>query len=154
MMKPPKGTLNRTIAMRSRSLNSTHFSVLGQGQGLHPSFWSAKYSHQEGRNPIRPIARNHKANAVTTAFVQVHSKSLTNLWKRRTAGWARSFTPCGMNLAASFTLKDLPRQTPADYIGGPRSPSTIGRRDGPSGRLAGADGLGSSSQASLTLWPQ
>src|SRR6266542_2226983 len=141
MMKPPKGMLKRMIATRSRSLNSTHFSVLGQGHGLHPSFWSAKYNHHEGRNPIRPMARNHNANAVTTAFVQVHSKSLTNLWKRRTAGWARSFTPCGMNLAASFTLKDLPRQTPADYIGGPRSPSNIDRRDGPSGRLAGAGRL-------------
>src|SRR6266542_4184695 len=104
MMKPPKGTLNRTIAMR-------------------------------------PIARNHKANAVTTAFVQVHSKSLTNLWKRRTAGWARSFTPCGMNLAASFTLKDLPRGTPADYIGGSRKPSKIGRRGRPRDRPADADGL-------------
>src|SRR5919197_5181964 len=141
MMKPPKGMLNRMIAITSRSLNSTHRSVLGQGHGLHPSFWSAKYSHQDGRNPIRPMASIHRKNASTTALVHVHSKSRTNVWKRTTPGCARSFTPCGMNLAASFIDRGPSRERRADHIAGSPDPPNIRGRDRPWGGPGAAGGL-------------
>ena len=50
----PKGMLNRITATTSRALNSKNFRVVGQGHLCHPSFWSAKYSHQDGTNAISP----------------------------------------------------------------------------------------------------
>src|SRR5436189_274798 len=54
-----------------------------------------------------------------------------------------------MNLAASFTLENLPGERRADYIGSSAGSSNIGRRGGPRGRLAV---LGGFTASALTRW--
>src|SRR2546430_4213333 len=146
MMKPPKGMLNRITATTSRALNSKNLRVVVHGHLCQPSFWSAKYNHQDGTNAINPMARNHRTSEATTALVQVHSNSRTTAWNRSTWGLARSCSPRGTSLIASFTDPVLRGEIGPDYIGRPSGRSA--RRPGRAGGLSGlSEGLGRGSQA-------
>src|SRR5436309_11122717 len=136
MMNPPTGTLNRMMATRSRALNSQNLRLEGHGHCRQWNFWSAKYSQNEGIIPRNRMARNHSRRETRIAFVQVHSNSLTKVWKRSTCGAARSFKPFGTNRTASF-IQDASRgPSRADYIGGLPAASN-NRRTGPFPPIAG-----------------
>src|SRR5207237_6759828 len=142
--------LNRMTATTSRALNSKNLSVVVHGHLCHPSFWSAKYSHQDGTKAMVPMATNHRTRAATTALVQVHSNSLTTAWKRSTWGLARSWSPRGTSLIASFIDPVLGGEIRPDYIG--RLWARMPGCPGPAGGLPGrVERLCRRSQASTPL---
>src|SRR5207247_3201161 len=134
-MKHPKGMLNKITATTSRALNSKNLSVVVHGHLCQPSFWSAKYRNQDGTKAMVPTATNHRTREATTALVQVHSKSLTNAWKRSTWGLARSWSPRGTSLIASFIDPVLGGEIRPDYIG--RLWASMRGCPGPPGSLPG-----------------
>src|SRR6185369_11103427 len=83
----------------------------------------AKYSHHDGRMARNVKARNHRTSAASTALVQVHSKSRTNVSARAMCGRARSWTPFGKSLIVPVA----PGRMRPDYIDGSRGASNMPR---------------------------